>query len=157
MARLEHCLSHHGSNPNPINPKLTDIPESGPIFGLFLLTMKGTVKNNFKWDYIIPQKMSCTKLSTLVTSGEAEHLGCFSGCCMKAKDIPPTTMPPPLFLSMPTIPPFKYLLLKYFAIHHMLFVAKHIFGCSVWYRTYFQLFRHFLRFFLAKILLFWPA
>lgn len=46
MSRLEHCFSHHESNPNPINPKLTDIPESGPIFGLFLLTMKGTVKNN---------------------------------------------------------------------------------------------------------------
>lgn len=62
---------------------------------------------------------------------------------------------PPLFLSTPTIPPFKYLLLKHFAIHHMLFVAKQIFGSSVWYRTYFQLFRHFLRLFLAKIFLFW--
>lgn len=68
--------------------------------------------------------------------------------------LPPS--PPRLFLSMPTIPPFKYLLLKHFAMHHILFVAKHIFGCSVWYKTYFQLFRHFLRFFLAKFLLFWP-
>lgn len=63
----------------------------------------------------------------------------------------------PLFLSMPTIPSFKYLLLKHFAMHHMLFVAKHIFGSFVWYRTYFQLFRHFLRLFLAKVLLFWPG
>lgn len=45
MAGLEHCILHHGSNTNPVNLNLTDIPESGPIFGLFLLTMKRTVKN----------------------------------------------------------------------------------------------------------------
>lgn len=44
MARVEQCLLHRGSNPKPINSKPTDIPASGPIIGLFLLTMRGAAK-----------------------------------------------------------------------------------------------------------------
>ena len=80
---------------NPLIQSLLTCLHQALSLGFSFSLWKRQLKNNLKCDYIILQKPFCTKLSTLGTSGEAEHLGYFSGCCMKAEDIPPAVMPPP--------------------------------------------------------------